>query len=111
VAEAKRYTGEHPMYAEQFNLMRRLWTALEVAQRPPVGESGEWRCKRCGQLAPEHAEAGNTCIWEPAWIAQRPPVSPVLDAINDAREAVARGERPSIIIDTDDYPAPERPPV
>src|SRR5690606_16504385 len=43
--------------------------------------------------------------------AQRPPVSPVLDAINDAREAVARGERPSIIIDTDDYPAPERPPV
>jgi hypothetical protein len=72
--------------------------------------------KMRGEVPPEELiswDQSHVRAWEAAdalEAAQRPPVSPVLDAINDAREAVARGERPSIIIDTDDYPAPERPP-
>ena len=41
--------------------------------------------------------------------AQRPPANPVVEAIDAARDSIARGELASVVIDTDDYP--QRPPV
>jgi hypothetical protein len=107
-----RHAQRPPVSPEVRDAMRAL-RAIEVADRVDHSEHVGGDGEPCGVERSWGSRMGRdlAAALDALEAAQRPPVSPVLDAINDAREAVARGERPSIIIDTDDYLAPERPPV